>query len=101
MLKGCAMHNRVVRFYGWGRAYGTLLVLSLILLLVGCSIETGAPTSRRPEPRPTASAPATTAQRLEPQQAERLQRVMVPLLQHMNQPLSPREVRIGVLTDPQ
>jgi putative metalloprotease len=26
---------------------------------------------------------------------------MVPLLQHMNQPLSPREVQIGVLADPQ
>jgi predicted Zn-dependent protease len=95
------MHTIVMRSYWWGRAYGTLRVLSLLFLLAGCSIDTGAPTSRRPEPRPTTSASTTTAQRLDPQQAERLQRVMVPLLQHMNQPLSPREVQIGVLADPQ
>ena len=95
------MYTTVMRASWGGRACGTLLVLSLVFLLVGCSLETGTPTSRRPAPGPTASTPATTAQRLDPQQAKRLQRLMVPMLKHMNQPLSPREVQIGVLDDSQ
>ncbi|HEV8615445.1 MAG TPA: M48 family metallopeptidase [Methylomirabilota bacterium] len=32
-------------------------------------------------------------------QAERLQRIMMPLLQAMNRPLSPKQVRVGVMDD--
>jgi len=60
----------------------------------------GIPPSSAPAP-PTASAPPTTTRRLTTLEAERLQRIMVPLLQHMHQPLAPRQVQIAVLADPE
>jgi putative metalloprotease len=38
--------------------------------------------------------------KLDPAQAERLQRVMVPLLKGMNKPLQPGQVKVGVMDDP-
>jgi predicted Zn-dependent protease len=38
--------------------------------------------------------------KLDPAQAERLQRVMVPLLKGMNKPLQPSQVKVGVMDDP-
>lgn len=48
----------------------------------------------------TAGAPRPSAAKLDPAQAERLQRVMVPLLKGMNTPLQPSQVQVGVVDDP-
>lgn len=88
--------------YGWrARVLRPLMVFTLVFLLVGCTVTTDRPPSRAPEPRPTASEATPAARQLSRQEAERLQRIMVPLLQHMNEPLSPRQVRVGVLADRQ
>jgi putative metalloprotease len=48
----------------------------------------------------TAGAPRPSATKLDPAQAERLQRVMVPLLKGMNTPLQPSQVQVAVVDDP-
>jgi predicted Zn-dependent protease len=88
--------------YAWsGQVYRSLVAFVLVFVLFGCTTTNDHPSSRAPAPRPEASETTSTAQQLSRQQAERLQRVMVPLLQQMNEPLSPRQVRVGVLADRQ
>ena len=58
--------------------------------------------------QPSGSPPSTggsaprqpSAAKLDPAQAERLRRVMVPLLKGMNKPLEPSQVKVGVVDDP-
>jgi predicted Zn-dependent protease len=65
-----------------------------------CTIGTAAP-PREPSPPPRADAPATTAARpLSAEQAARVRRLMVPLVQAMNRPKPLGQVRIGVIDDP-
>lgn len=75
------------------------VAMSLMLLLVGCA--TGG--SQRNEPgEPTASRqPAPSARKIDARQAERLQRVMSPLIKSMNRPLPLNEVRVTLIDDPQ
>lgn len=50
---------------------------------------------------PQATVPAAANIRhVSPQQAERLYRIMVPLLQAMNDPLTARQVHVGIMDDP-
>lgn len=77
-----------------------VIATSLMCLLAGCAFGTsqappgsGEPTaSRRPTP---------STRHLEPRQAERIQMVMTPLIQHMNHPLPLNQVRVGILEDSQ
>jgi Zn-dependent protease with chaperone function len=74
---------------------GALLVAGL----AGCAIETA---GRSPAPAPPAtSAPTpTTTATVDPQQLERLRRLLPPLLAVMDNPRSPSEVRVGIMDDP-
>lgn len=74
---------------------GTKAVLTVVLLIAGCAEIASEPT-RSPQ---TQRRPATV-QRVDPQQAERLSRVMVPLLRVMNNPRRTNQVRIGIVDDP-
>jgi len=68
----------------------------LFLFLASCA----AGTSQAPPPskEPAASRqPAPSSKQLDPRQAERLQKVMVPLIQHMNKPIPLNQVKIGIL----
>lgn len=84
--------------YSWRMR--VVIATSLICLLAGCAFGTsqappgsGEPTaSRRPTP---------STRHLDPRQAERIQRVMTPLIQHMNHPLPLNQVRMVILEDPQ
>lgn len=84
---------------------GSLLAV-VLALATACSVSTsGAPPSggsSQPSgsPRTTGTPPRQTATRVDPAQAERLQRVMVPLLKGMNKPLDPSQVRVGIVDDP-
>lgn len=76
---------------------------SLALALVsafslGCVelLPTGGEPARRPSPSPT-----TTAIKASPAQAERLSRVMVPLLKVMDNPVKLDQVSVGIMKDPQ
>jgi predicted Zn-dependent protease len=80
-------------------SYGlTAIVVSLALGGPGCAIETSPGPSRGPQP--TASRQAPSERPLNPQQAERLKAVMVPLLQKMDHPIPLNQVRVGVMEDP-
>jgi predicted Zn-dependent protease len=75
------------------------VAMSWMLLLVGCATggsqrtESGEPAASRP--------PAPSARKIDARQAERLQRVMTPLIKSMNHPLPLNDVRLTLLEDPQ
>lgn len=69
-------------------------LLGIICLLIGCTFsEITQPTSRN-ERQAAVRQQAGTA--LNSQQAQRLERIMLPLIRHMDRPSVLREVRIGV-----
>src|SRR5262245_32562609 len=74
---------------------GAPLLLGLALGLAACSIATSPGPSPPPSGSPTTSAPAT----LDAAQAERLKRVMVPLIQASNNKRPLNQVRVGVVED--
>jgi putative metalloprotease len=82
--------------------FGGALVTAI--LLGGCAFETAsAPTGRTTEttrPAPTGKAPTTDQKTVDPGQVERLKRAMIPLLQAMNKPKAPGQVKIGIIDDP-
>lgn len=73
-------------------------------LLGGCAFETSrAPTGRTTEttrPAPTTGTPTAGQKSLDPAQVERLKRAMIPLLQAMDKPKAPSQVKIGIMDDP-
>lgn len=71
--------------------YASALVLS-VALLSGCSGLQVAPQASVPE--------EMAIRRVAPEQAQRLYAVMEPLLAAMDEPLSPRQVRVGIIDDP-
>jgi predicted Zn-dependent protease len=70
-------------------------ILALALFIQGCAV----PGPSSPPPRQEAGRSPAPA-RLDPNQAARLEKIMVPLLRAMNRPRSPKEVRIGIVADP-
>jgi len=71
-----------------------VIATSLMCLLAGCAFGT----SQAP---PGSGEPTASTRQLEPREAERIQRVMTPLIQHMNHPLPLNQVRVGILEDAQ
>ena len=85
---------------GMARRRSASLALAWVFLIAGCAIETSQGPS--PAPEPTASRqPAPSGRQVDPRVAQRLQGIMVPLIQKMNRPLQPSEVRVAILDDPQ
>lgn len=73
------------------------------ILLGGCAFETAstAPTSGRTTPTAPAGKPPTASQKtVDPAQVERLKKVMIPLLQAMDKPKPPSQVKVGIIDDP-
>lgn len=83
---------------------GTMLAAFMVTIAAGCAVPTSSggsaspsPTTRGPEEngrRPTAST-----RRVDPAEAERLQRVMVPLIRAMNNPIPLNKVKVGIMDD--
>jgi Zn-dependent protease with chaperone function len=82
----------------------TMLAFLMALTAAGCAVPSSSggsaspsPTTRAPEEgrRPTAST-----RKVDPAEAERLQRVMVPLIRAMNNPLPLNKVKVGIMDDP-
>lgn len=71
----------------------------LATLLFGCVIGDGA--APRPDRRNDDRGPPAEARQLDPRQAERFYRIMTPLLKSMNDPKSPRDVKIGIIDEPE
>jgi Zn-dependent protease with chaperone function len=81
-------------------ALGAALALSVTL--TGCADIVGSSGSASPSPTsgPSASRNPTPSSRpVDGQQAQRLQRVMVPLIKAMNRPLPLNQVKVGILDD--
>ena len=69
------------------------------MMLAGCAIETGGGPGR-PTP-PTKPRPTASTRQVDPRLAERLQRLMIPLVQNMNRPLPLNQVRVGIIDNNQ
>lgn len=82
----------------------TMLASLMAMTVAACAVPAGSggsasppSTTRAPEEgqRPTAST-----RRVDPAEAERLQRVMVPLVRAMNNPIPLNKVKVGIMDDP-
>ncbi len=78
-------------------AVGGALIAAL--LLTGCALATTSPPSaaRRAETPP----PAASQKSVDPAQVERLKKAMIPLLQVMDKPRPPSQVKVGIMDNPQ
>lgn len=68
-------------------------------LLCGCVVADG-PAPRGDRKNDDRAQPANVRQ-LDPRQAERFYRIMTPLLKNMNNPKGPRDVKIGIIDEPE
>lgn len=75
-----------------------ILVSLFVVALAGCLVPGGAPVSPSSTPRSTGTI---AGGKIDAAQAERLKRLMVPLLQVMNRPISARQAQVSVVDDPQ
>ena len=77
--------------------------LVLLAALVAASTACAGPTSSKPAP-PSSDAGRTTSattSRVDPAQASRLQRIMVPLIRVMDHPMPLDQVKVGIMDDQQ
>lgn len=83
------------------RLRGRLLPWTLATLLVGCVGVTSSPSGspRTGDAAPPAQKPSTAARPLDAAQAQRLQRVMIPLIKGMNRPMPLDQVRVAFVDD--
>ena len=84
-------------------AKGLGVGVALTLLLGGCATSSSGgsaspPSSSKDSTRPPAS-PTASAKPVSGAQAERLKRVMLPLIQAMNRPLDVSKVKVGIMDD--
>lgn len=74
---------------------------SLLLVVNGCAgLDLGGPASPPAEPVARRPAPTAGTQAVDPRDAERLRRIMVPLLRVMDHPRSPSQVQVSIVDDP-
>jgi predicted Zn-dependent protease len=75
-------------------------LLATLSLAAACAapVSSPSPSSSGGSPTPTASAPRSTA-RIDPAQAERLKRVMLPLIQAANNKRPLNQVKVGIVDD--
>jgi metalloprotease len=76
----------------------------VVLLAAGCAISSGPSTTSsrgggESTPQPSSQKQQTRLVKVDAATAERLQRVMVPMLKVMNNPLQPGQVKVGVMED--
>ena len=79
-------------------------VLCGIVLLSGCATSStsgpsGSPSGRTPSGSPSAGTPATKPVPIDAAQAERIKRIMVPLIQAMDHPRPLSKVKVAVTSD--
>jgi putative metalloprotease len=80
-----------------------MLLAAVLAATTACTTVSGGNGGPQPSgsPRSTStSAPKPSTTKIDPAQAERLQRVMIPLLKGMNRPLDPSQVKVGIMDDP-
>lgn len=76
--------------------------IAVLAALLAASTACAGPTTSRPPPASDAGRTgSTTTTRVDPAQAARLQRIMVPLIRVMDHPMPLDEVTVGIIDDPQ
>jgi Zn-dependent protease with chaperone function len=78
----------------------TVMILAALLLAVftfSACVAVGPPPSRRSPRDCYPSSPSQSSRRVDPQEADRLRRVMMPLLKAMDRPCRPDQVRVAVI----
>jgi len=78
---------------------GALLVL--LAALVAASTACAGPTTSKPAPPSSDAGRTTSTSRVDPAQAARLQRIMVPLIRVMDRPMPLDQVKVGIVDDQQ
>ncbi len=74
-------------------------LLGAAALLAGCTVTSTSPPAGRTEaPPPQRTSSQKT---VDPVQVERLKKAMIPLLQVMDKPRSPSQVKVGIIDDPE
>ena len=94
--------NTLLAYRGdrWWRLTHAAAALALVTALSSCSVATETGASRPSgSPTTTTSEPASTRS-LDRAEAERLRRVMLPLVKAMDKPRNPSDVRVGIMDDP-
>ncbi|MHB8708178.1 MAG: M48 family metallopeptidase [Desulfuromonadales bacterium] len=79
-------------------ALKVVLVTLLVVAVAGCLELGGVPATPSSAPRSTGTA---TGGKVDAAQTERLKRLMIPLLQVMDRPISSRQAQVSVVDDPQ
>ena len=82
--------------FAWATG-GLGVALALTTLAAGCAGVAGNSGSASPPSQTSGGTPRASTTPVDPQQAQRLQRVMTPLIKAMKQP--PDQVKIGILAD--
>jgi beta-barrel assembly-enhancing protease len=80
---------------GWHRA----LTLMLATVMVGCAGLVDSSDSASPSPTSTSRPPAQSPRTVDAGQAQRLQRIMTPLLKAMDRPIPLERVKVGIVDD--
>ena len=80
------------------RAGALGVALALFTMVAGCAGVVGGSGSASP-PRTSEGAPTASGRPVDPKQAQRLQRVMTPLIKAMDRPLPLNQVKVGILDD--
>lgn len=88
---------RRLRQFGHSRKFVTAAVFVLLSAATMSACVAVGPTPSRRVPRDDYSSSSPSAQRVDPYVAERLRRVMVPLLQAMDHPCRVNQVRVGII----
>jgi Zn-dependent protease with chaperone function len=80
-----------------GKKRNSLLVLVFAASLSACVVTTSPPARRAPRNDSSSTPASYSSGRVDPNDANRLRRVMVPLLQAMDHPCRTDQVRIGII----
>lgn len=74
-----------------------MVLLVSAATLSSCVVATEQPSRRAPRDDYSSSPPTSSSARIDPRDADRLRRIMPPLLQAMDHPCRPDQVRIGII----
>jgi predicted Zn-dependent protease len=76
-----------------------MVLLISAATLSSCVVATEQPSRRAPRDDYSSSPPTSSSDRIDPRDADRLRRIMPPLLQAMDHPCRPDQVRIGIINE--
>lgn len=93
--------SKLLKIHGRMQNFHVLIILcGLTMSIAGCAAPSTTPTPS-PGTSPQTSGKPSAGKAVDPQQAERLKRLMIPLFKVMDHPLSTGQAQVAVVDDPQ